>query len=78
MCVCECWYCTVDYKVWLSLFQYEEWNAHDRLTRGYIKTKAAPPIFYLPAEHTPNTEELLIETNDKIEGTSFTCPYMSM
>lgn len=52
-----------------TIQMYEEWNAHDRLTRGYIKTKAAPPIFYLPAEHTPNTEELLIETNDKIEGT---------
>ena len=49
-------------------FQYEEWNAHDKLLLGYIKTKASPPIFYLPAEHTSKTEALLKETQSAIEG----------
>lgn len=49
-------------------FQYEEWNAHDRLLLGYIKTKTTPPIFYLPAEHTPKTEKLFRETQSAIEG----------
>jgi hypothetical protein len=49
-------------------FQYEEWNAHDKLLLGYVKTKATPPIFYLPAEHTSKTEALLKETRSAIEG----------
>ena len=52
----------------IVFFQYEEWNAHDKQLLGYIKTKATPPIFYLPAEHTPKTEALLKETRSAIEG----------
>ena len=35
---------------------------------GFIKTKAKPEIYYLPAEHTPKTEQLLTETKTKMEG----------
>ena len=53
----------------VSFVQYEEWNDHDRLLLGYIKTKATPPIFYLPAEHTTKTEKLFRDTQLTIEGT---------
>lgn len=48
--------------------QYDEWNAHDKQLVGYIKTKATPQIFYLPAEHNPHTEKLLAETTEMLEG----------
>ena len=48
--------------------QYEEWNDHDRLLRGYIKTRAQPPIFFRPAQHVPRTEELQQQSTAKIEG----------
>ena len=48
--------------------QYEEWNVHDRQMSNYIQTKAKPPIFYLPGEHTPESEQLLKESREKIEG----------
>ncbi len=54
----------------LSVFQYDEWSAHDRTLIGYIKTKADPPIFYLPIEHIPQTKELLAATTASIEGES--------
>ncbi len=44
------------------------WNDHDKKMLGYIETKAKPVIFYLPKEHTLQTEELLAKTRDKIEG----------
>ena len=75
MCVCFCEHlqtlvyilCTVISSIFVY-FQYEEWNAHDKLLLGYIKTKATPPIFYLPTEHTSKTEALLKETKSAIEG----------
>ena len=41
---------------------------HDRQMSKYIQTKAKPPIFYLPALHTPESEQLLKESREKIEG----------
>ena len=55
-------------SVCLSLLQYEEWNSHDRMQMGYIKTKSRPSIFYLPVEHNEATEQLLKQTQEEIEG----------
>lgn len=46
---------------------FTEWNDHDRKLQGYIETKAKPSIFYLPKDHTPETEELVTKTRQKIE-----------
>ncbi len=56
-------------SVCLSLLQYDEWNSHDRMLMGYIKTKSKPSIFYLPVEHNETTEHLLKQTQEEIEGT---------
>lgn len=48
--------------------QYDEWSAHDRQLIGYIKTRAKPHLYYLPAEHNPCTQKLLAETTAKMEG----------
>lgn len=52
----------------LFLLQYVEWNDHDQLLCKYIKTKATPPIFYLPTEHTPQSATLLRDTKQQIES----------
>ena len=51
-----------------SPLQYEQWNGHYRKLLGYIKTRSKPPILYVPALHTPDTEELLKKSQTKIEG----------
>ncbi len=51
-----------------SPLQYTVWNDHDKKMQGYIETKTKPVVFYLPKEHTPQTEELVAKTRDKIEG----------
>ncbi len=71
-CVIKCLKCPGKYCV-TSLLQYTEWNEHDKKLQGYIETKAKPLIFYLPKEHTPQTEELVTKTREKIEGLSV-CP----
>ena len=48
--------------------QYAEWNSHDQLLCKYIRTKATPPVFYLPAEHTPQSAALLNSTKQQIES----------
>lgn len=60
--------CVVSEYTFLVYFQYDEWNAHDKLLLGYIKTNATPQIFYLPTGHTPKTEQLLSETQSAVEG----------
>ena len=62
--------CVILYIIYIYVLQYEEWNSHDRLHIGFIRTKAKPPIFYLPVEQTHKTEELIKETQAVIEGTS--------
>ena len=59
--VCDMW-------VFISLVQYEEWNAHSRKLLGYIQTRNKPPIFYLPAQQNSDTEELVKKTRAKFEG----------
>lgn len=53
---------------YFSFLQYESWNEHDRLLRGYIKTRTKPLIFFRPVQHTPRTEELQQQSTAKIEG----------
>ena len=55
-------------KIHITLFQYEEWNAHDRNLLGYIKTTANPPIFYLPAKTNDSIDVLVAKTKEVIEG----------
>ncbi|KAL5463459.1 hypothetical protein EMCRGX_G032354 [Ephydatia muelleri] len=47
---------------------YVEWNDHDQLLCKYIKTKATPPVFYLPTEHTTQSAALLSDTKQQIEA----------
>ena len=48
--------------------QFEEWNAHSRLTLPYIKTRAKPPIFYLPSQHNESTQKRLSESQAETKG----------
>eukprot|EP00933_Yihiella_yeosuensis_P027424 TRINITY_DN21322_c3_g1_i1.p1 TRINITY_DN21322_c3_g1~~TRINITY_DN21322_c3_g1_i1.p1 ORF type:complete len:326 (-),score=134.85 TRINITY_DN21322_c3_g1_i1:131-1108(-) len=42
-------------------------ETHYSLMMGYIRTKAQPTIFFLPAKHTRETEKLLEETRSAIK-----------
>lgn len=53
----------------LVVFQYDEWNNHDRKLLGYIKTNTLPAIFYLPSIHNQKTEDLLTNTQEILHGT---------
>ena len=57
-----------EFLICFSSLQYEGWNEHDRLLRGYIKTRMQPPIFFRPVRHIPRTEELQQQSTAKIEG----------
>lgn len=52
----------------LSTLQLEDWEAHDRKLANFIRTKARPHIFYLPAKHNNNTLGLLDKTVKLLEG----------
>ncbi|XP_011404793.2 PREDICTED: pinin-like [Amphimedon queenslandica] len=52
-----------------SVELYEDWNQHDMKLTGYIKTKAQPPLFYLPSEHNEATKTLLTESSNLIKET---------
>ncbi|EGD72353.1 hypothetical protein PTSG_00373 [Salpingoeca rosetta] len=45
----------------------DEWQAHYDSLKVAIKTKASPPIFFLPGKHTEKTRELLEETSKDID-----------
>lgn len=48
--------------------QFEEWNAHSRLTLAYIKTRSKPPVFYLPTQHNESTWRCLAQSQTETEG----------
>jgi len=48
----------------LLLLQQEQHERQRTHRSGYIKTKAGPPLFYLPKKHTPETEKLLQESKE--------------
>merc|ERR1719163_1992108 len=45
-----------------TLLLQKRLKQHYSLMMNFIRTKAEPTIFYLPAKHTPRTEQLLKET----------------
>jgi len=49
-------------------FDANEKEAHFRRLQRFIQTQAKPPLFYLPAKHTPETEKLLDESSKSIEA----------
>ena len=64
---------SVEFHVFWSFLpvQFEEWNAHSRLTLPYIKTHAKPPIFYLPSQHNESTQQRLLESQSETRGQRF-------
>ncbi|XP_067119911.1 pinin [Centruroides vittatus] len=47
---------------------HEEWEAKQRLMMNFIFTKAKPPIMFLPAKHTPESEKRHKDSQKKIEA----------
>ncbi|GIY65316.1 hypothetical protein CDAR_105001 [Caerostris darwini] len=47
---------------------HEAWERNQKLMLNYIKTKAGPRVFYLPANHTPESEKRLEESKVEMIG----------
>ncbi|EDO44058.1 predicted protein [Nematostella vectensis] len=56
----------LEWKVELTAMQ-EEWDQNSLHLCNSIKTKATPPIFYLPSKHTDKTQKLLEESSRAVK-----------
>ena len=52
----------------LLYVQHEEWETQTKRLKNFIRTKAKPPIYFLPKTHNAATEKKLKETGKVLDG----------